>query len=201
VELMRGWPTGWPLLLDSSYDAVAWVGQHAKAGTELAHLAHTQSFNYLDLAINGIAIGELGQFALCAGELGVRAIFLSGDRAACHEARTLVAGMEAVAVKRGTTPGKGDELETEAYGKRNLGAIHLHPEKARAAVRTGAERAVRRAAVEDFGLLKLAPPYTRKAMFRADAKQPRTVATETHPSSVIALMNLRFDRKPLADAK
>ena len=45
VELMRGWPTGWPALLDDSCDAVAWVGQHAKAGTEYAHLAHTQSFN------------------------------------------------------------------------------------------------------------------------------------------------------------
>ena len=41
VELMRGWPEGWPQGLDDSYDAIAWVGQHAKAGTAYAHIAHT----------------------------------------------------------------------------------------------------------------------------------------------------------------
>src|SRR5512141_741085 len=83
AELMRGFAMGWPFLLDDGYDAVAWVGQHAKAGTEYAHIAHTQWFNYLDLSVNGVSIGEFGQFAMCASELGIPAIFLSGDRAGC----------------------------------------------------------------------------------------------------------------------
>jgi len=195
VELMRGWPQGYPLLLDESYAAVAWVGQHARSGAEYAHLAHTQWFNYLDLSVNGISIGEFGQFALCASELGVRGIFLAGDRAAAEETRLLLPGIEAVAVKRGTTPGTGDEMETEAYARRNISAIHLHPQKACDLIRAGAERAMRRAATEQFGLAELQAPFTRVARFRAEGDKPRTIATETHPSSVIALMNMPFERK------
>ncbi len=197
AELMRGWPTDWPLLLDSSYDAVAFVGQHAKAGTEYAHLAHTQSWHYLDLAINGVSIGEFGQFALCAGELGIPVIFASGDRALSAEAQQLIPGIEVVAVKRGTTPGRGDELEAEAYSRRNTGAIHLHPERARALIREGAERAVRRAAVERFGVLKLTPPYEQVIRFRAWGGQPRTIARTTHPTSVIAVQTMDSDRLAL----
>jgi D-amino peptidase len=44
VELLRGWGHSppWPLHLDEGFDALAFVGQHAKAGTEHAHLAHTR---------------------------------------------------------------------------------------------------------------------------------------------------------------
>ncbi len=197
VELMRGWPTDWPLLLDASYDAVAFVGQHAKAGTEFAHLAHTQDWIYLDLAINGVSVGEFGQFSLCAGELGVPVIFVSGDRALAAEAQQLVPGIEAVAVKRGTTPGRGDELEAEAYSRRNTSAIHLHPQRARALIREGAERAVRRAASERFGLLKLTPPYEQVVRFRARSGLPRTIGRSVHPTSVIAVQTMGFDRLTL----
>jgi len=197
VELMRGWPTGWPLLLDSSYDAVAWVGQHAKAGTEYAHLAHTQSMRYLDLSVNGLSIGEFGQFAMCASELGIPGIFGSGDRAFCAEAQALLPGIVTVEVKRGTTPGHGDEVEAEEYAKRNAAAIHFHPEKARALIREGASQAVERFQQGPPALIELSAPFERVAKFRAYADQPRTVSRETHPSSVIELMNAPFDRKPL----
>ncbi len=197
VELMRGWPTDWPLLLDNTYDAVAFVGQHAKAGTEYAHLAHTQSWHYLDLAINGVSIGEFGQFALCAGELGIPVIFASGDRALSAEAQQLIPGIEAVAVKRGTTPGRGDELEAEAYSRRNTSAIHLHPERARTLIREGAERALRRAAKERLGVLKLTPPYEQVIRFRAWGGQPRTIARAAHPTSVIAVQTIDSDRLAL----
>jgi D-amino peptidase len=212
VELIRGWPTGFPFLLDEGvdeshsydarlygvhrYDGLAWVGQHAMAGTPYAHLAHTQSFRTLDLSVNGVSIGEMGQLAMCASELGVRSIFLSGDRAACQEARALVPGIETVAVKRGTTPGRGDELDAAQYARRNLGAVHIHPERARSAIREGARRAVRRMAAEGWGLIDLRAPFERVARFRADGDQPPTVAHETHPSSVIALLNAPFDRRP-----
>ena len=200
ARLMRGWPTGWPLLLDEEYDAVAWVGQHAKAGTPYAHLAHTQSFKYLDLSVNGVSIGEFGQMALCASELGIPCIFLSGDRAASDEARALVAGIEAVEVKRGTTPGRGDDLPAEAYGQRNLSAIHLHPEQARAAIRAGAERALRRLQESAYGLVDLTPPLERVARFRSDGQKPPTLSVERHPNSVIALLNMPFDPKPMEGA-
>ncbi len=199
AELERGWPTGWPgpSLATGGFDAVAWVGQHAKAGTELAHLAHTQGWNYVDLSVNGVSIGEFGQLALCATELGVRSIFASGDKAFAEEAQALVPGIETVWVKRGTTPGRGDEMTAGHYVDRNTAAIHVHPEKARALIRAGAERAIRRAQTEQFGLIPLKPPFERVARFRPDESgQPLLVSRETHASSVIALMNLPFNPAP-----
>jgi D-amino peptidase len=199
AQLERGWPTGWPgpSLADGGFDAVAWVGQHAKAGTERAHLAHTQGWNYVDLSVNGVSIGEFGQFALCASELGVRSVFASGDKAFSEEAKALVPGIETVWVKRGTTPGRGDELTAEQYGRRNTAAVHLQPEKARAMIRAGAERAIRRAQTEEFGLIPLKPPFERVGRFRPNqAGQPLLVSKESHPSSVIATMNLPFHPAP-----
>ena len=198
VEFMRGWPQGWPLLLDSSYDAIAFVGQHAKAGTEYAHLAHTQSMRYLDLSVNGVSIGEFGQSAMCGAEVGVPVIFGCGDRAFCMEAQALAPGIVTVEVKRGTRPGRGDELETEDYSRRNTSAIHLHPQKARAAIRGGAREAVERLKGQGPpALIELRPPFERVAKFRAFSDTPRTIAREEHPTSIIELMNAPFDRRPL----
>jgi D-amino peptidase len=199
AQLERGWAAGWPgpSLPSGKFDAVAWVGQHAKAGTPYAHLAHTQSWSYLDLSINGVSIGEFGQLAFCASELGVRSIFAAGDKALSEEAQALVPGIETVAVKRGTTPGRGDEATGEEYSRRNANGIHLQPEKARALIRAGAERAIRRAQSEEFGLIPLKPPFDRVARFRPErAGQPILVAKESHASSVIALMNLPFHSLP-----
>jgi D-amino peptidase len=202
AQLERGWSAGWPgpSLATGSLDAVAWVGQHAKAGTEHAHLAHTQGWNYVDLSVNGISIGEFGQLALCASELAARSIFASGDKAFTDEAQALVPGIETVCVKHGTTAGRGDEMTAEQYGRRNTAAIHLQPEQARALIRAGAERAIRRAQTEDFGRIALKPPFERIARFRpTQAGQPMLVSRESHPSSVIALMNLPFH--PAAEQK
>ena len=199
AELERGWPSGWPgpSLAAGGFDAVAWVGQHAKAGTPYAHLAHTQGFNYLDLAVNGVSIGEFGQFALCASELGVRSILATGDQALTEEARALVPGIETVAVKRGTTPGRSDDLTAEQYGARNTAAIHRQPEAARSLIRAAALRAMRRAQQEEFGLIALKPPFERVARFRPkQAGQPALISRESHASSVIELMNLPFNPAP-----
>ena len=197
VDLMRGWPEGFPFLAEEGYDAAAWVGQHAKAGTEFAHLCHTQSMGYLDLSINGVSIGEFGQFAMCCSELGIRSIFGSGDLAFTKEAQELVPGIETVAVKRGTTPGKGDDVTTEPYRRRNVAAIHVQPQRACEMIREGARRAIERAEVEDFGIIPLEPPFERVAMFRPTADEPKRISRESHPTSVIEVMGMRFDPEPM----
>ncbi len=197
AELMRGWPAGWPLGLEESrYDAVAHVGQHAKAGTEKAHLAHTQGFQYVDLSVNGVSIGEFGQFVLCAAHLGIPSIFAAGDLALTQEAAALVPGIETVAVKRGTRAGTGDELNSQEYSRRNLSAIHLQPEKAREAIRAGAYRAVQRFRETPWGPYPLKAPFERVAIFRGENGQ-KLISRETHPDDFCALMNLPFDPKPL----
>ena len=194
AKLMRGWPTGYPLLLDKTYDALAFVGQHAKAGTEFAHLAHTGDVDAIDWSINGISIGELGKTAMCASELGIRTIFASGDEALTKEAQALLPGIETVSVKTGTTPGKGDELPYLAYQKRNTSAIHLQPVKAREQIRSGALKAVQRAQKEKFGLIPLKPPFERVVVFRSDRMNPVGTYRHTHPDSVSALLNTPFHR-------
>jgi D-amino peptidase len=201
VELLRGWGEGpWPLCLDQSFDFLAFVGQHAKAGTEYAHLAHTQSLDYLDLSINGISIGEFGQLSMCASELGVRTIFGSGDEAFTKEAQTLVPGIETVAVKRGVKPGTGEDLTREEYERFTSSARHLHPVRARRRIRAGALRAVQRAREEDFGIIPLQRPFERITKLRPSADRPhKTISRATHPTSVIAAMNLPDEMEPLEE--
>jgi D-aminopeptidase len=150
---------------------------------------------YVDLSINGVSIGEFGQLVLCASELGVRAIFGSGDLAFTSEAQAFVPGIETVWVKRGLSPGSGDELEEDAYRTKNRGAIHRSVVQARRLIRAGAARALARAQSEAFGIVPLTPPFERVARFRPNKERPyHTVSRETHPTSVIAVMNLPFER-------
>ena len=197
VELRRGAGAGYPYELDKTFDAVAWVGQHAMSRTPFAHLAHTGSFRKFEYTVNDIAVGEFGQLAMCASELGVRSIFGSGDRAFCLEAAALVPGIETVEVKRGITPGRGDECDAEQYSLRNLGAIHIHPLRAREKIRAGAERALRRFSSETFGIIPLKPPFKMIKRFRAFGDQPPAMLQGEHQSSVIELFrNIPVDPPP-----
>jgi D-aminopeptidase len=191
VRLLRGWPAGWPLLMDESYDALAFVGQHAKAGTENAHLPHTQWFGIVDLSVNGVSIGEYGQSVLCADELNIPVIFASGDAALCREAAELTPSVETVEAKVGTAAGRGDELDHDAYGKSHEAAIHRHP----SAVRGELEQAARTAALrfrndpQSFGRVNMQPPYRLVVRYRQTGdKLPHTVE-RTHADSVAAVFN------------
>jgi len=191
AELAHNWaPPPYPFSLDKGFGYIAWVGQHAKSRTENAHLAHTGSFGVFETTINGTPVGEFGEMALCATQLGVRAIFGAGDRAFTQEAKALVPGIETVAVKRGTTPDRGDGCDADAYAKHNLAAIHCQPERARKMIRAAAERALRRAKVDtSFGILTVKPPFERVTILRRQGDQPKRIGRASHPSDGIALMN------------
>lgn len=202
VDLLRGAGTGWPLELGRGFDALAFVGQHAKSRTPFSNMTHTQCCPYLELSINGKAIGEFGQLAMCASELGIRTIFAAGELALTKEAQDLVPGIETVSVKEGTVPGRGDECTEEQYRHRNRGAIHIHPQRAREMIRQGAIAAIQRAEKEDFGLIPLTPPFKRIAVFRGKEDNPqRTYSVAKHSSSVIEVMNMPFDKKPIESDK
>ena len=191
ARLMRGWPTGWPLLLDKSYHAVAFVGQHAKACTPCAHIPHTQSSHYIDLSINGVSIGEYGQFVLCANDLDIPVIFASGDAAFCKEAKELTPWVETVAGKEGTAPGTGEELDTEAYAHSHEAAIHVHPEVVRQTIEETALKAARRFTREPggFGRAPVKPPYELTARFRGEKGAAPRHVERRHPSSIAQLFN------------
>lgn len=201
VEVSRGWGEPvWPLCLDESYDFVVWVGQHAKANTEYAHLCHTQSLEYLDESVNGVSIGEFGELAMCASELGVRSIFASGDAAFAKEAQALVPGIETATVKWAAKPGHGEDLDEESYALATASARHLHPVRARRVIREGALRAMQRAEADDFGIIPLTPPFERTVKLRPTKERDHKVVMQvTHPTSFIGAMNMWGEFAPLAE--
>jgi D-amino peptidase len=181
----------WPWGLDASFAGLAFVGQHAKAGTPYSHLTHTQGFRYLDLSINGTSVGEYGQLALCAMELGVPTILACGEQALCEEAERLTPGVVTVAVKCGLLPDGLDHLDAEAYSRAKLSAMHRAPRRARALIREGAWRAMEQLEREpgSFGYPRMDAPYTRVCRLRASGGFPPYETRDEHPDSIIALMN------------
>ena len=88
--------------VDKSYQALALVGFHAKAGTPNGVLEHTQSYDVHSYSVNGVEMGEIGQAALLAGAYGVPVVFISSDDAGCAEAKQLLGPhLVAVSVKTG----------------------------------------------------------------------------------------------------
>jgi D-amino peptidase len=199
VWLVRGhWAPVWPWGLDTSFAGLAFVGQHAKAGTPYSHLTHTQGFHYRDLSINDTSIGEYGQMALCAMELGVPTILACGEQALCEEAEQLTPGVVTVAVKRGLLPDGLDHLDAEAYRRSKLSAMHHAPGRARALIRQAARQAVEKLQREpgSFGYPQLDAPYTRVCRFRANGGNPPYETCDQHPDSIIGLMNMPIAGPP-----
>ncbi len=200
AQLARNWSPSYPFSLDRSFDFAAWVGQHAMSRTEFAHLAHTGSFQVFETTINGVPMGEFGELAMCATQLGVRTIFGSGDLAFTKEAQALVPGIETVFVKRGLKAGRGDECDADAYGKRNLAAIHYQPQEAARRIREGAERAITRARKDgSFGIISLKPPFERVTTLRPKGDQPKRMGRTSHPLDMIELMNAPLKYEPAQD--
>jgi D-amino peptidase len=194
---LRGFPGPFPYGLDRGFDAVAWVGQHAKAGAEYAHIPHTHRFAVKEYSINGAPVGELGCMAMCGAFIGVPSIFASGDEALCREARELIPEIETASVKRGLTPGSGAELDAESYKARNTAALHLHPEKARELVRIGAATALTRLRENRgaFPLIHVEAPFERRVTYRRDGETPGYSAKARHATDLVAALNTAEKRE------
>lgn len=185
---------GWAWDLDATFDALGFVGQHAKAGTPFSHITHTQELRYIDLAINGVSIGEYGQLALCAMELGVPTILACGEQALAKEAEALTPGVLTAAVKRGLLADGLEHLDAEAYGKAKLTAVHLTPRRARELVRSAGRKAAEKLKADpsSFRYPEIRPPYVRTARFRPTGDSAAWSARDTHPDSIAALLNSPF---------
>ena len=191
--LLRGRAeSGWPGELDSTFACLAFVGQHAKAGTPFSHITHTQWFNYVDLRLNGISIGEYGQLALCAMELGVPTILACGEEALTKEAEALTPGVVTVSGKRGLLLDGLDDLDTESYRKAKLSAVHKAPGLVRSLIREGAKAALDKLKQNPgtFSYPPLNPPFTRTIRFRKNGSVAPYETADEHLDSIIALMNL-----------
>ena len=100
-------------------DAYAEIGMHAMAGTQNAFLDHTQSaIQWFDYQINGRSYGEFGIATAFGGIYGVPSIMVSGDMAACEEARRFAGDIEVAVVKRAVGRNKAVSLPAKEARER-----------------------------------------------------------------------------------
>lgn len=163
AHLLRGASTGPKNMMegiDSTFDAVVFLGYHAKAGTPNAILEHTSTGNVVDFSINGVSLPEGGYNALVAGLYGVPVVFAAGDRALVDQLRGLLGPITGVAVK--------EEIANASLG--------MSPEAARDAIRSGVEQAIRnRAQAQPY---RMRGPYTMVLKVRQE-RQPYPGASRT----------------------
>jgi D-amino peptidase len=138
--------------IDESYDAVIFIGYHAKAGTPDAIIEHTSSGNVTDLSINGVSLPEAGYNALIAGSYDVPVVFVSGDQAICQQVTELFGTVETVAVK-------------EAIGG---AALCLHPKVAGEKIKAGVQQALGN--LEQYKPYKMSAPYTMVLKMKREEK-------------------------------
>ncbi|MFH1763729.1 MAG: M55 family metallopeptidase [Gemmatimonadota bacterium] len=154
AHLIRDWsggPKGMMEGIDGSFDAVVFIGYHARAGTADAIIDHTSTGNVVDFAINGRSLPEAGYNALMAGHHGVPVVFVAGDKAVCDQVTELFGEVATFATKEG-------------IGAASLG---LHPEAAQMGIRTGVAEAVRNRS--QYRPFTMAPPYTLVLKLKSEA--------------------------------
>jgi D-amino peptidase len=164
ARLLRGASTGGKNMMegiDSTFDAVVFIGYHAKAGTPNAILEHTSNGNVVDVSINGVSLPEGGYNALVSGLYGVPVVFVAGDRAIVDQLRGLVGAIEAVAVKY--------EIADAING--------MSPKQAQDEIRSGVERAIRtRAKARAY---RMQSPYTM--LLKVKKEKPLYAGAERTP--------------------
>lgn len=126
-----------------SFDVALFVGYHARAGHPTGTIAHTYTGRPVETRLDGRPTGEYGLNALALGAWGIPVGMVTGDDALAGEVASWLPWAERVVVK--TIDG-------------GHSAISVHPSVACERVRSGAERAVRRAAAGELSVLRIAAP-------------------------------------------
>jgi D-amino peptidase len=85
--------------LDDSFDAVIFIGYHAKADSPQGLFAHTGSGIVRDVRVNGQSLGEGGLNTMVAAWYGVPVVLVTGDDAAVAEVGTIAAGARRVELR------------------------------------------------------------------------------------------------------
>jgi D-amino peptidase len=90
--------------LDESFDAVIFIGYHAKAGHPAGLFAHTGSGVVRDVRVNGRSMGEGGLNTTVAAWYGVPVVLVTGDDVAVKQVAEIATSARTVAVKRAINP-------------------------------------------------------------------------------------------------
>ncbi len=120
--------------LNSSFDAIFFVGYHGSIGASHAILSHSYNPRAIwEVKINGRVVGETALNALVAAHYGVPIVLVTGDQVTAREAREVLPDVECVVVKESIT---------------RTAAANLHPQVACEKLREGATRALQGLAIQ-----------------------------------------------------
>ncbi len=149
ARLIREWngPLSMMEGIDKTFDAVVFIGNHARAGTPNAVLKHTMSLSLFDVILNGVRLPEAAWNAAIAGYFDVPVVFLSGDSAIGRQIQEIIGPIETVAVKDG-------------IGK---AASMIHPAKSREMIQKGVASALRN--LKAYKPYKPTSPYKLEIVF------------------------------------
>jgi D-amino peptidase len=103
VRIVRSWvrPLGMMAGIDSTFDAVIFIGYHASASNMHGVIAHTfSSADFSRVTINGKDASEGSFNAAIAGYFGVPVVMMSGDDVAIAELRSQIGDIEAAETKK-----------------------------------------------------------------------------------------------------
>jgi D-amino peptidase len=148
--LLRDWSGGLLSMMegiDETYDAVIFVGYHAREGTPDAVLKHTMT-GKLDVFINGKNMPEAGINGAIAGYFNVPVVMAAGDLAFVKQAQELFPGVECAAVKEGI--GKAAKM--------------VHPTKAQEMIKRKTKKALTN--LKKFKPFKLNTPITMEIRYK-----------------------------------
>lgn len=153
VRLIRSWPRHLGMMagIDSSFDAVIFIGYHASTNNMEGVRAHTFSSARLTrVALNGKTVTEGAFNAAIAGHFGVPVVMISGDNAATAEIMSLIGNVEHVETKKSLGFHAADTLTPQA-------SCDLIRQKVSAAL----------ARRKDFHPYVVAPPVTLEVSFKS----------------------------------
>jgi len=173
--------------LDESFDAVIFVGYHAKADSPRGVFAHTGSGVVKDLVVNGKSVGEGGMNARLAQWFGVPVVMVTGDDVAVEQQKETVPNVRGVVVKRAI----------------NTRAVELRPlAEARREIQTAARESVAAATTVPpervRGDVVRANSYTVRMQFRnVNIPEVATAFTEVR---LVAPDTVEFTRTSMPDA-
>lgn len=132
--------------LDSSFDAIFFVGYHGSISGRPSTLSHTYNPEVFARAtLDGREVGESGINALVAEHYGVPIALVTGDQVTWSETEPYASGAEHVITKESITRGAADSL---------------HPDESCRLIKNAATRAVRRVADRSVPLPGIGRPAT-----------------------------------------
>jgi D-amino peptidase len=130
ARLIRGW-SGHPFLtlqeLDNTFQAVALIGYHSRAGSGTSPLAHSYTGKVIYIKLNDQDVSEFLMDAYTCAYVGVPLVFISGDQGICAEAEGFNPHIGSVAVKQGV----------------GNSTINIHPDRSVNLIREGMNQAMK----------------------------------------------------------